>query len=85
MPKDWGKALKKWHQVWEIVCSETRRQGLRYAAIFQKAHYFWLMAQAILERPGAIGVIIGVEVNCDDALLPLKALFEEEFTSREGS
>lgn len=74
MPKNWVQALSTWHTLWELVRNEPRTQSSRCAAIFEKAHYFWMMAQIIMQRPGAVDVLIGMEVNCDDALLPLRAL-----------
>jgi len=76
--QDLKGALDRWRQLWQAVQSQSTDRSMKTAGMYRNAFHFWLVCQLILSKEGAVDVLTGMEVNCEDALTKLKVLFQND-------
>lgn len=76
--QDLKGALERWRQLWQALRSQATDKSMKMAGMYRNAFHFWLVCQLMLSKEGAVEVITGMEVNCEDALTKLKVLFQND-------
>ncbi|RDW92378.1 hypothetical protein BP5796_01772 [Coleophoma crateriformis] len=70
-------ALLRWRNMWTHLRNRTPVRIWNTLGFFNNAYNYWLVTQLLINNKSSASVLMGMEVNCEDALARLRALLRE--------
>lgn len=70
-------ALLRWRNLWILLRNRTPIPIWNTFGFFNNAYNYWLITQLLINNKSSASTLMGMEINCEDALARLRGLLRE--------